>query len=475
MSNHKFAVIVLAAGSGSRMRSSTPKVMHQLAGLPLLGHALSTAHALEADHVISVVRHERDTIAEYLETFFPQTLIADQGEVPGTGSAVECGLSVLDENFDGTVVVTSGDVPLLDVSTIQIMVDSHIAGGFQASVLSAIMPDPSGYGRIVRDSRGDFAAIVEHADASLDQIGINEVNAGVYAFEMASLREHLLTVGTENSQNEKYLTDVVASLKAQGGSVQTLVVQDNWLVAGINDRVQLGDVSAELNRRLCNAWQLAGVTIVDPSSTWLDVTVSIGEDVTILPGTILRGLTSIGRGSTIGPEVMMTDTSVGENSVVVKSHVSTSAIGDGASVGPFAYLRAGTELGAGGKIGTFVETKNAKIGAGSKIPHLSYVGDAEIGTDSNIGAGTIFANYDGVEKHRTVIGSHVRSGSHNTFVAPITIGDGAYTAAGTTIRKDVASGDLGMNVAPQRNIAEWVLSHRPGTKAAEAAKKNKKN
>jgi bifunctional UDP-N-acetylglucosamine pyrophosphorylase/glucosamine-1-phosphate N-acetyltransferase len=215
------------------------------------------------------------------------------------------------------------------------------------------------------------------------------------------------------------------------------------------------------------------VTILDPASTWLDITVSIGEDVTILPGTILRGFTSIGAGSTIGPEVQMTDTRVGENAIVVKSHVNTSVIGNGASVGPFAYLRPGTDLGNDGKIGTFVETKNAKIGAGSKVPHLSYVGDAEIGVESNIGAGTIFANYDGVNKHRTIIGSHVRSGSHNTFVAPITIGDGAYTAAGTTVRKDVASGDLGMNVTPQRNIADWVLSHRPGTKSAQAAEQNK--
>jgi bifunctional UDP-N-acetylglucosamine pyrophosphorylase/glucosamine-1-phosphate N-acetyltransferase len=211
------------------------------------------------------------------------------------------------------------------------------------------------------------------------------------------------------------------------------------------------------------------VTILDPATTFIDVTVSLGEDVTLLPGTHLRGLTNVGSGSTIGPEVMLIDSQVGQNAVVVKSHVTGSKIGDGAHVGPFSYLRPGTDLGADGKIGTFVETKNAIIGAGSKVPHLSYVGDAEIGVESNIGAGTIFANYDGVNKHRSVIGSHVRSGSHNVFVAPITIGDGAYTAAGTVVRKDVAAGELAMSIAPQRNLAGWVLANRANSKAAEAA------
>lgn len=473
MADHKFAVIVLAAGAGTRMRSATPKVMHELAGLPLLGHALSTATALGAAHVIPVVRHEREQIVEYINAFYPTATIADQDDIPGTGRAVECGLEVLPGDFDGTIVVTSADVPLLDVPTLQAMIEAHVAEGSVATVLSAIHEDPNGYGRIVRDAGGDFLRIVEHRDASEIELSINEINAGVYVFDAAALRGKLAGLGMENSQHEKYLTDVVAALRTENQKVQAVATTDNWLVAGINDRVQLGEVSAELNRRLCAAWQRAGVTILDPSSTWLDVTVSLAEDVTLLPGTILKGFTSIGRGSTIGPEVQMTDTQVGENAKVVKAHVSASKIGDGASVGPFAYLRPGTDLGADGKIGTFVETKNAKIGAGSKVPHLSYVGDAEIGVESNIGAGTIFANYDGVNKHRTVIGSHVRTGSHNTFVAPITIGDGAYTAAGTTVRKDVAAGDLGMNVTPQRNIADWVLQHRPSTAAAQAAEKSK--
>jgi bifunctional UDP-N-acetylglucosamine pyrophosphorylase/glucosamine-1-phosphate N-acetyltransferase len=246
-------------------------------------------------------------------------------------------------------------------------------------------------------------------------------------------------------------------------------------VAGINDRVQLAELSAELNARICEGWMRAGVTIVDPASTWIDVFVELGNDVTLMPSTILKGTTSIGAGSVIGPDTMVTDSVIGANASVVKSHVTTSKIGADANVGPFAYLRAGTDLGSDGKIGAFVETKNAVIGAGSKVPHLSYVGDAEIGVGSNIGAGTIFANYDGVNKHRSRIGSHVRTGSHNVFVAPITIGDGAYTAAGTVVRKDVEPGALAMNVAPQRNLADWVLAKRAGTAAAQAAQDSTKN
>jgi bifunctional UDP-N-acetylglucosamine pyrophosphorylase/glucosamine-1-phosphate N-acetyltransferase len=230
-------------------------------------------------------------------------------------------------------------------------------------------------------------------------------------------------------------------------------------------------VASELNRRICEGWMLAGVTITHPESTFIDITAVLAEDVTLLPGTYLKGITRIGSGSTIGPEVVITDTQVGSNVSITKSQIAGSVIDDEATVGPFSYLRPGTHLGAGGKIGTFVETKNAVIGAGSKIPHLSYVGDATIGEHTNIGAGTIFANYDGVSKHHTVIGSHVRSGSHNVFVAPITIGDGAYTAAGTVVRKDVDPGALAMNIAPQRNLAEWVIAKRPNTASADAAKK----
>lgn len=471
MTEKQLAVVVLAAGEGTRMKSTKPKVMHELAGLPLLGHALATATELGADHVIPVIRHQRELLAAYISENFPHANPADQDEVPGTGRAVECGLAALPSDFDGAVVVTSADVPLLDVDTLDALVEIHLENGNAATILTAIMDDPAGYGRIVRSSEGAFERIVEHRDASDDQLEILEINAGVYVFDAALLRSALASVETNNSQAEKYLTDVAAGLLTDGHAVEALAVTDNWLVSGINDRVQLSEVAAELNYRLCEAWMRAGVTIQDPASTFIDVTVRLGQDVTLLAGTHLKGNTVVHEGATVGPEVVLVDSEVGPKASVVKSHITGSKIGEGATVGPFSYLRPGTDLGADGKIGTFVETKNAKIGAGSKVPHLSYVGDAEIGEGSNIGAGTIFANYDGVNKHSSKIGSHVRTGSHNVFVAPITIGDGAYTAAGTVVRKDVNAGDLAMNVAPQRNLAGWVIAKRPGSKSADAAHK----
>ncbi len=471
MAEQHLAVVVLAAGEGTRMRSRKPKVMHEIAGLPLLGHALVTATQLGASHVVPVIRHQKDLIAEYITAMFPSAIIAEQDEVPGTGRAVECALAALPADFEGAVVVTSGDVPLLDVATLENLIDAHLETGAAATLLTAILDDPAGYGRIIRNTAGAFLEIIEDRDATEAQREVNEVNAGVYVFDAKQLREALAAIGTHNAQGEKYLTDVAEVLVKNKKKVLALSVTDNWLVAGINDRRQLADVALELNLRICEAWQLAGVTILDPASTWIDVTVQIGEDVTLMPGTYLRGFTTIAEGATVGPEVVMTDTEVGPGASVVKAHVTSSRIGDGASVGPFAYLRPGTDLGADGKIGTFVETKNAKIGAGSKVPHLSYVGDAEIGVESNIGAGTIFANYDGVNKHRSTIGSHVRTGSSNVFVAPITIGDGAYTAAGTVVRRDVEAGALALNVSPQKNMADWVLQKRAGTKAADAAQK----
>jgi len=469
MAEKRLAVVVLAAGAGTRMRSAKPKVMHDLAGMPMLGHVLTTAHALGGEHVIAVLRHQRDEIASWISDFSPTTKLADQDDLPGTGRAVECALEALPADFDGAVVVVSADVPLLDTQTLDAMLVGHLETGAAVTLLSTWVRNPAGYGRIVRSEDGEFASIVEHKDASEEQLEINEINAGVYVFDAAKLRAALAKVGTANAQGEKYLTDVATILKGEAEKVELLSVADNWLVAGVNDRYQLGEVAAELNRRICFGWQMAGVTILDPTNTWIDIRASIGEDAVILPGTHIQGVCTIGRGAKIGPEVVLVDSEVGDFASVVKSHITGSIIGEGATVGPFSYLRPGTELGADGKIGTFVETKNAKIGAGSKVPHLSYVGDAVIGVESNIGAGTIFANYDGVEKHSSVIGSHVRTGSHNVFVAPISIGDGAYTAAGTVVRRSVEPGDLAMNVAPQRNIADWVLSRREGSKAAKAA------
>ncbi|MEN9990272.1 MAG: hypothetical protein RL508_1251, partial [Actinomycetota bacterium] len=359
MGERHLAVVVLAAGQGTRMKSSKPKVMHELAGLPLLGHALATATSLGAQHVIPVVRHQKEQISAYISAFFPTALIAEQDEIPGTGRAVECGLEMLPADFDGVVVVTSGDVPLLDVATLETMLQTHLDGGYSATILTTFLGDPAGYGRILRSNDGKFIEIVEHKDASDAQREIDEVNAGVYVFDAKHLKSALDQVGTHNAQGEKYLTDAAAALLKAGHKVQALAIEDEWLVAGINDRAQLSEVAAELNARICYAWQLAGVTILDPHSTWIDVTVSIGQDAVLLPGTYLQGTTTVGAGATVGPEVVLIDTQVGAGAKVVKAHATSSIIGEDANVGPFAYLRPGTNLGKDGKIGTFVETKNA--------------------------------------------------------------------------------------------------------------------
>jgi bifunctional UDP-N-acetylglucosamine pyrophosphorylase / glucosamine-1-phosphate N-acetyltransferase len=469
MTDLTLAVVVLAAGQGTRMKSSRPKVLHSIAGRSLIGHVLATAGELQPGHVIAVVRHARDTVVESITDAMPNALIVDQDEIPGTGRAVEVAIAALPADFAGDVVVVSGDVPLLDAATLRSLIDTHRAASAAATVLSAILDDATGYGRIVRGSGGEVDRIVEQADASDDERAITEINSGTYVFRVAPLREQLALVGTHNAQGEKYLTDVVGLLRAAGSAVAAMPVPDGWRVSGVNDRVQLAEASRRMNELIVKRWQLAGVTVDDPATTWIDADVTLAEDVQILPGTQLKGATLVQTGATIGPDTTLVDTEVGAGAVVKRTDATLAVIGENASVGPFAYLRPGTYLGADGKIGTFVETKNSRIGAGSKVPHLSYLGDATVGEGSNIGAGTITANYDGVSKNPTTVGDQARTGSHNVFVAPVTIGDGAYTGAGTVVRKDVPPGALAVNVAPQRNIEGWVAKNRAGTASAEAA------
>jgi bifunctional UDP-N-acetylglucosamine pyrophosphorylase/glucosamine-1-phosphate N-acetyltransferase len=469
MVDSRLAVIVLAAGAGTRMKSAKPKVLHSLAGLPILGHVLATARELDPAAVLTVVRHERDSVASVITELLPEATIVDQDDVPGTGRAVEVALAALPEGFDGDVVVVSGDVPLLDAQTLTGLIEAHRGSGAAATVLSAHLDDATGYGRIVRGDGGGLDRIVEHKDATDAERALTEVNSGTYVFAANDLRTQLAKVGTDNVQAEKYLTDVLGLLRSANIPINAVPVAESWIVGGINDRAQLADTAQRLNRMIVRGWQLAGVTILDPGSVWIDLSVQLAADVEILPNTQLKGATTVATGAVIGPDTTLVDTEVGAGAVVKRTDATLAVIGAAASVGPWSYLRPGTVLGADGKIGTFVETKNATIGEGSKVPHLSYIGDTEVGVGSNVGAGTITANYDGVNKHRTVVGSHVRTGSHNVFVAPVRIGDGVYTGAGTVVRKDIPSGSLAINVAPQRNMDGWVLKNRPGTKAAEAA------
>jgi len=469
----RLAIIVLAAGQGTRMKSSLPKLLHPLAGVPIVSHVLATARALDAAHVVTVVRHERDRLAALVAEDLPESLIVDQDEIPGTGRAVEQAVAALPADFEGDVLVINGDVPLLDADTLTAFVAAHRASAAAGTVLSAFPGDATGYGRIIRSEEGAFDRIVEHKDANAEELAVAETNAGAYMFGLAELRDQLARLTTANSQGEKYLTDVIELLRRAGSEVSAVPVADAWIVAGINDRAQLSDTARKLNALIVRGWQLTGVTVQDPATTWIDIKARLAADVTLLPGTQIQGATVVETGAVVGPDTTLRDCEIGENAVVKRTDATLAVIGAGASVGPFSYLRPGTVLGADGKIGAFVETKNATIGAGSKVPHLSYIGDATVGVGSNIGAGTIFANFDGVAKHHSDIGSHVRTGSHNVFVAPITIGDGAYTGAGTVVRKSVPAGALAINVAPQRNMDGWVQSHRPGTDAANAASESR--
>jgi bifunctional UDP-N-acetylglucosamine pyrophosphorylase/glucosamine-1-phosphate N-acetyltransferase len=467
--DQQLAIIILAAGQGTRMKSAMPKLLHPLAGSPIVAHVLRTAKALDAAHVVAVVRHERDQVAAEVESVLPGIVVVDQDEIPGTGRAVEQAIGALPDDFEGEVLVLNGDVPLLDADTLSAFLEQHRGRAAQASVLSALYEDPTGYGRVVRDEAGAFDRIVEQKDASHNERAIAEINAGIYAFGASALRDQLANLTTDNAQGEKYLTDVIQLLREAGSEVEAVPVSEPWLVAGINDRAQLSESAARLNALIVRGWQLNGVTIEDPSTTWIDLDVKIEPDVTIRPGTQLKGATAIATGAVVGPDTTLVDCEVGVNAEVKRTDATLAVVGAGASVGPFSYLRPGTVVGADGKIGAFVEVKNATIGEGSKVPHLSYVGDATVGEHSNIGAGSIFANYDGVRKHHSEVGSHVKTGAHGVFVAPVRIGDGAYTGAGTVVRKDIPAGALAVNVAPQRNIEGWVQKHRPGTAAARAA------
>jgi bifunctional UDP-N-acetylglucosamine pyrophosphorylase/glucosamine-1-phosphate N-acetyltransferase len=469
------AAIVLAAGDGTRMRSAVPKVLHPIAGRSLLGHAVHAVAALEPEHLVVVVGHGRhqvgDAVSALGEELARPVLAAMQEKRLGTGHAVRCALDAIPTTLTGPVLVTYGDVPLLEPATLSALLAAHAASGAALTLLTSELADPSGYGRVLRESDGTVTRIVEEADASPEQRAVTEVNSGVYAFDAEFLTTTIGRLRTTNSQGELYLTDLVKIAHDDDVDVRGVRCVDGWQVHGVNDQVQLAALRAELNRRLLEHWMRSGVTVVDPTTTWTDVNVRLEPDVILHPGTQLHGTTSVAGGAEVGPDTTLIDCEIGAGARVVRAHGTGATIGAGASVGPFAYLRPGARLGERGKIGTFVEVKNSDIGAGTKVPHLTYVGDATIGEYSNIGASSVFVNYDGVRKQRSVVGSHVKTGSDNTFVAPVHIGDGAYTGAGTVVREDVPPGALAVSAGSQRTIEGWVEKNRPDTPAAEAAAK----
>ncbi|MEE1929442.1 bifunctional UDP-N-acetylglucosamine diphosphorylase/glucosamine-1-phosphate N-acetyltransferase GlmU [Streptomyces sp. TRM 70351] len=470
--NRPAAVVVLAAGEGTRMKSATPKVLHEICGRSLVGHVVSAARELKPEHLVVVVGHAREQVTGHLAARDAGVRTAVQEEQNGTGHAVRMGLEALAAEgvrLSGTVLVACGDTPLLTSGTLAALARTHAGDGNAVTVLTARVPDATGYGRIMRAADGSVTGIVEHKDATDEQLAVREINSGVFAFDGALLADALGRVRTDNSQGEEYLTDVLGILRADGHRVGACVAADHREIAGINNRVQLAQARRMLNDRLLERAMLAGVTVVDPATTWVDADVTFEPDALVHPGTQLLGATHLGAGCEVGPQARLTDTRVGAEATVSNTVAVRAEVGEGASVGPYAYLRPGTVLGPRAKAGTYVEMKNATVGEGSKVPHLSYVGDATIGDHTNIGAASVFVNYDGEAKHHTTIGSHCKTGSDNMFVAPVTVGDGAYTAAGSVITKDVPPGSLAVARGQQRNIEGWVARKRPGSAAAQAA------
>jgi bifunctional UDP-N-acetylglucosamine pyrophosphorylase / glucosamine-1-phosphate N-acetyltransferase len=464
-----FAVVVLAAGEGTRMKSARPKVLHGFAGRSLLGHVLAACAPLNAERTIVVVGHGRADVQAHLEkTGWPVTTVVQEPQ-RGTGHAVRIAMEALPAEEGGTIVVVPGDTPLLQPTSLLALLTEHHRSGAAATMLTSFLDDPTGYGRVIRD--GDHVTrIVEQKDATDAELPIREFAAGMYAFDQAALGNALSRLSTDNAQGEEYLTDVVGILVGDGRRVAAAAAATTDTL-GVNDRVQLAAAHLIYNRRLLDAHMRAGVTVVDPATTWIDADVHLAPDVTLHPSVYLHGATAVHDGATIGPDVTLIDTSVGEGTQVSRAVCNSATIGADCEVGPFAYLRPGARLAAGVKVGTYVEVKASDIGTGSKVPHLSYVGDATIGDHTNIGAATVFVNYDGVGKHHSTIGSYVRTGADNMFVAPVSVGDGAYTAAGSVIDQDVPPGALGIARARQRNVAGWVAKRRSGTAADDAARR----
>lgn len=466
-------VVILAAGEGTRMRSRTPKVLHSVAGRSLLGHVIEAAATLEPQHLVVVIGHGRDQVQEHLDEIAPWAVTVVQEEQNGTGHAVRVALRGLAERgivvSGGPVVVLTGDTPLLTGRTLVGLLMEHDATSASATVLTARLHDPTGYGRIVREADGSVARIVEHKDADAATLAVDEINSGMYAFEAESLAASLDRLTTDNAQGEEYLTDVISLLRGDGRTVAASVCADPTEILGVNDRVQLAEAAALMRDRINDEWMRAGVTMADPATVWLDVDVELEADTLIRPQVTLRGPTSVAAGAVIGPGTTLISCEVGADAEVIHTWAELAVIGERAKVGPFTYLRPGAVLGDDTKAGAYVEIKNSTLGKGAKVPHLSYVGDADIGAGSNIGAATVTVNYDGVEKHRTVVGAHARVGSDTMLVAPVTVGDGAYTAAGSVITEDVPPGAMAVGRARQRNVAGWVERRRAGSPAAEAA------
>ena len=462
-------VIILAAGDSKRMKSKQSKVLHKVAGRSVIENLLSSVEKLQAKNLTVVVGANKDEVVEHLGQVAPKAKTVFQEKRDGTGGATQ--LALAEHKGDGTVLILAGDTPLLTHQTLSEFVQVHQKEKQSASVLTAILPDPTGYGRVIRGDDNQILKIVEDKDATELEKEVDEINTGVYLFDLSLLKDVIKNLKSNNAQSELYLTDVISLINAAGKKSYAVLSNDYTETLGINDRTQLAEVCAIMRDRINNQHMLNGVAIVDPATTWIDHGVEIESDVVIYPGSAISGKTVIKSGAVIGPRTSLDDCIVEAGAKVIESNCTQSKIGKDAKVGPFTYLRKGTVLASESKAGAFVEIKNSTVGEGTKVAHLSYVGDAEIGKESNIGAATIFVNYDGESKHKSKVGDHVRIGSDTMLVAPVSVGDGAYTAAGSVINEDVPAGAIGIGRARQVNILGWVLKKRKDSKSAAAAKK----
>lgn len=438
------------------MKSTKPKVLHEFAGRTFLERVMGAVGALDPETLAVVVRYQGERVAQAAHAYDPQAVIVEQDEIPGTGRAVQCAMAQLDADgsLEGPVLIAASDMPLLDAATLGAFLDYHERSGDVATVLTTVLDDPTGYGRIIRDSHGDVLKIVEQKDANSSELAVDEVNTSVYAFDAKVLEAAIAGLDADNAQREFYLTDALKAARASG-KVGAFTAPDPLSVEGVNDRVQLAALAKAHNLRVCEGWMRAGVTILDPATTWIEDGVALDPDVTVLPGSYLKGSSTVARDAVIGPDTTLIDAVVGEGATVERSRVQSSAIGAHATIGPWTYLRPGNELGEGSKAGAFVEMKKAHIGNGTKVPHLSYVGDADLGEHTNIGGGTITANYDGVHKHHTSIGSGVHVGAGNLFVAPVSVGDNVTTGAGSVVRHDVPDDAMVYSENTQHVVEHW--------------------
>ncbi|NMM99852.1 bifunctional N-acetylglucosamine-1-phosphate uridyltransferase/glucosamine-1-phosphate acetyltransferase [Bifidobacterium sp. DSM 109958] len=449
------AAIVLAAGEGTRMRSSTPKVLHAFAGRTFLNRVMDSVSALGPKALAVVVRYQGERVAEAARSYDPDVTIVEQDEIPGTGRAVQCAMASLDDSLQGAVLIAASDMPLLDAATLRALLDFHETNRNGATVLTATLDDPTGYGRIIRGQDGSVLRIVEQKDANGSELAVREVNTSVYVFDAAVLRRAIAGLDANNAQGEFYLTDALETARELGLKVGAFAAPDALSVEGVNDRVQLAALAKAHNRRVCERWMREGVTILDPDTTWIEDDVELARDVTVLPGSFLQGRTTVGEGAVVGPYTTLIDATIDAEATVERSRIQGTHIGERANIGPWTYLRPGNDLGPDTKAGAFVEMKKAHIEEGTKVPHLSYVGDAHLGSHTNIGGGTITANYDGVHKNHTEIGSNVHVGAGNLFVAPVTVGDGVTTGAGSVIRHAVPDDAMVYSENTQHVVEGW--------------------